>query len=82
MNKAYIVTGNITDVHTVILDEALPLKPMQVRLVIEPLSQEYQRKYKDVIAEIRERQLARGYKSSKKEEVDAYLQSERESWEE
>ena len=37
MPKSYIVTGTITDSHTVILDEELPLGPTRVRLVVEPL---------------------------------------------
>ena len=37
MNNAYITTGKLIDVHTVMLDEALPLKPMKVRLVVELL---------------------------------------------
>lgn len=80
MNRAYIVTGSILDVHTVSLDEALPLTPMRVRLVVEPLSQASPRPYQDVIAEIREGQLRRGHKPSTREEVDIYLQTERDSW--
>lgn len=81
MNKAYIVTGTLTDVYTVTLDEALPLTPMKVRLVVEPFSPTLKRPYQDVIAEIRERQLTRGHQPSTREEVDTYLQTERDSWE-
>jgi predicted nucleic acid-binding protein len=37
MQKAYVVTGILTDTRTVLLDETLPLTPMKVRLVVEPL---------------------------------------------
>ncbi|MFC1716771.1 hypothetical protein ACFL6S_24095 [Candidatus Poribacteria bacterium] len=81
MHKVYIVTGTLTDVHTVTLDEALPLKPAKVRLVVELLDGGSQRPYQEVVAEIRERQRIRGYQPATREEVDAYLQTERDSWE-
>ena len=81
MQKAYIVTGTLTDAHTVTLDKALPLKPVRVRLVVEPLSPPHRHSYYEVIAEIRERQKARGHQPSTKEEIDTYLQVERDSWE-
>lgn len=80
-NTSYIVTGTLTDAHTVALDEALPLSQMKVRLVVEPLLLASQRSYQEVITEIRERQRARGHQPSTREEVDIYLQSERDSWE-
>ena len=40
-----------------------------------------QRPYQEVIAEIRSRQHARGHQPPRREEVDTYLQAERESWE-
>ncbi|MBI3990051.1 MAG: hypothetical protein HY347_10605 [candidate division NC10 bacterium] len=80
MHNAYIVTGTLTNARTVKLDEALPLKPTKVRLVVEPLSPVFQRPYKEVLAEIRERQRARGHQPPTREEVDTYLRAERESW--
>lgn len=82
MHKVYVVTGTLTDVRTVTLDEALPLKPAKVRLVVEPLEPDSQRPYQSVIADIRKRQRARGHQPATKEEIDAYLQTERDSWEE
>ena len=73
MHNAYIVTGTLTDTHTVALDEALPMTPMKVRLIVEPLSLPSQRPYQEVIAEIRERQQVRGHQPSTREEVDTYL---------
>ena len=81
MRKVYIVTGTLTDDHTVTLDEALPLKPAKVRLVVEPLDGESQQPYQEVMAEIRRRQQARGYRLAIQKEVDVYLQTERDSWE-
>jgi len=80
MHKTYIVTGTLTDAHTVMLDKALPLTPTKVRLVIEPLLPSSQQTYQDVMAEIRARQLSRGHRPPTRQEVDAYLQAERDSW--
>lgn len=81
MSATYVVTGTLTDGQTVMLDELLPLPLTKVRLVVEPLSDSILRPYLEVIAEIRRRQQARNYKPRSREEVDAYLQEERDSWE-
>jgi len=80
MRNAYIVMGMLTDAHTVTLDEALPLTPTKVRLVVEPLSPASQRPYHEVVAEIRDRQRARSHQPPTREEVDSYLRAERDSW--
>ena len=82
MQNAYIVTGTLTNERTVTLDEALPLTETKVRLVVEPLASTSQRSYPEIMAAIRKRQAARGHQPPTVQEVDAYLQSERDSWEE
>jgi len=82
MQTAYITTGTLNDDQTVTLDEALPLEPMKVRLSIEPLTPRPSRTHDEVIAEIWERQQRRGYQPPTRAEVDAYLNAERESWDE
>ena len=81
MGNTYTVTGTLTDDHTVKLDEALPLTPMKVRLVVEPIVAVSPRSYQDVVAEIRKRQQARGHRPLSREEIDIYLRDERTSWE-
>ena len=81
MQNAYVVTGTLTDARTVMLDEALPLTPTKVRLVVEPLPSVSQQPYQEVIAAIRDRQRARGHTPPTKVEIDTYLQNERDSWE-
>jgi hypothetical protein len=81
MHNAYIVTGMLTNERTVTLDEALPLPATKVRLVIEPLGSASHRSYQEIVAAIRERQAARGHRPPTTEEVNAYLQAERDSWE-
>lgn len=80
MHNAYVVTGTLNDTRTVTLDEALPLTPTRVRLVIEPLTPTVPRPYTEVVVAIRERQQARGHQPPTREAVDAYLQAERDGW--
>ncbi len=80
MQTAYIITGTLNDDQTVTLDEALPLKPMKVRLSVEPLMPTQPRPHDEVIAEIHARQKARGHVPRTREEIDADLQAERDSW--
>ena len=81
MQNAYIVTGTLTNAQTVMLDEALPLTQAKVRLIVEPLSEKSERSYQEIMSEIRKRQHNRGHQPSIKEEVDRYLESERNNWE-
>lgn len=80
MQTTYVVTGTLNDDRTVTLDEALPLEPMKVRLSVEPLAPKQIRPHDEVIAEIWARQKARGHQPPTREEVDAYIQAERDSW--
>jgi hypothetical protein len=80
VQNAYIVTGTLTDDHTVTLDEALPLTRMKVRLVVEPISHKPRLAYQEVISNIRNRQRARDHHPRTREQVDAYLREERDSW--
>ena len=77
--NSYVVTGTISDEHTVALDEPLPISEGRVRLVVEPITMP-QRSYMEVMETIRERQRLRGHAPPTKEEVDAYVQAERDSW--
>jgi len=80
MPKPYVLTGVLRDDQTVTLDEALPLKPGRVRLTLEPLRPEPRKPYREILADIRRRQRARGHQPRTREEIDAFLQAERESW--
>lgn len=80
MQNTYIVTGTLTDEHTVTLDEALPLPRTKVRLVVEPISLKPRLSYQEVISSIRDRQCARDHHPRTREQVDASLEEERDSW--
>ncbi|MDA1049050.1 MAG: hypothetical protein O3C40_01030 [Planctomycetota bacterium] len=77
--NTYVVTGTMSDEQTVVLDEPLPIKEGRVRLIVETIG-EHKRSYSEVMAAIRERQRLRGYEPPTREEVDAYIQAERDSW--
>ena len=81
MSTAYTVTGVLSDDNTVTLDESVPVKPGKVQVVVKPVSETKRRPAAEVLAEIRARQAARGFVPSSKEEVDEYLNAERDSWE-
>jgi hypothetical protein len=82
MQKAYVVTGTLTNQQTLTLDEALPFGPTRVRVVVEPISTVAPLPYHEIMASIRERQRQRGHRSPTREEVDAALEAERKSWDE
>ena len=79
----------MTQIINAIYEEGVlkPLQPLdiqehaKVRVIIEPEMSEFQCSYQSIIVEIRQRQLARGYKSPTREDVDSHLQAERDSWE-
>ena len=81
MGKTEIVTGTLVDDRTVALDQPLPLRPMKVRIAIEPLDEMPRRLYRpEVISRIHAAQTARGHRPPSREEVDHRIQSERDSW--
>lgn len=81
MQSAYIVTGTLTDDHTVALDEPLPVSFVKVRLMIEPIQEQPKKKScMQAIETIYQRQRDRGHIPPTREEVDRYIQEERASW--
>lgn len=81
MHNAYVVTGTLTDSRTVMLDERLPMSATRVGLVVAPLFSPTRRSHVEVVAEIHARQRARGHQPTSPADVGAYLQCERDSWE-
>lgn len=80
MANPYVLTGTLRDDQTVTLDEPSPVKSGRVRLTLEPLRHQARKPYLETLAEIRLRQRARGHQPRTREEIDASLRSERESW--
>lgn len=73
MKQAYIVTGTLKGNQTLVLDEPLDMYDWKVRVIVEPVEALPRRPVKEVIAEIRREQKARGHVPPTKEEIDEYL---------
>src|SRR5262245_29829583 len=82
MHNAYIVTGSIADERTLKLDEALPVKAGQVRVTLEVLKDESKPTLSQVLEQIHQGQRERSFMPPTREEVDAYINAERDSWDE
>jgi hypothetical protein len=82
MQDTYVVSGTLSDERTVKLDQPVPFPSPRVRVTLEPLHSQFARPYAEVMAEIRQRQRARGHRPPTREEVDGYVLSERQSWNE
>jgi hypothetical protein len=82
MSKTYVVTGTLTDGRTLTLDEELPLAETKVKVTVEAIETKPKRSFDEVMSEIRARQKARGHVPPTREEVDAYIRAERDSWDE
>ena len=80
MAKAYTTTGNLSNGRVVRLDEPVPLPDARVRIMIEPFVAAPTGAYAQVIGELRQRQAARGHLPPTRDEVDAYVRAERDSW--
>lgn len=81
MGKTEIVTGTLVDDHTVTLDKPVHLRPMKVRVAIEPLDEKHRRLYRpEIISKIYAAQAARGHRPPSRGEVDRPIRSERDSW--
>lgn len=79
MSKTYVVTGTLTDGRRLKLDEELPLAETKVKVTIEAIATKQKRAFDEVMAEIRDRQKARGHIPPTRGEVDAYIRAERDS---
>jgi hypothetical protein len=80
MGQEYVVTGNLRGGRVVELDESLPVSDAKVRVRIEPLVRREVRPLNEVMAEIWREQAESGHVPPTREEVDAYLEAERASW--
>jgi hypothetical protein len=80
MQTAYIVSGSVADERTLKLDEALPVKAGKVRVTVEVLKDESKPTLSQVLEQIHQGQRERGFVPPTREEVDAYINAERDSW--
>ena len=80
MQEAYVVTGSLTDSRTVRLDEPIPVSGGKVRVIVEVAETPRKMSHAEFLAWLQARQEARGRVPRTREDVDAALRAERESW--
>jgi hypothetical protein len=82
VSEVCTVTGTLSNSRTAILNEAIPISDGPVRVTVETVpSAGHKGEFIARLAEIRGLLYASGYRLRSKEEVDAQIQSERDSWE-
>jgi hypothetical protein len=82
MPHAYRVTGSLTDSHTIHLDEPIPVSSGKVCVIVEVADPAGKLSHDEFLAWLQKRHEARGHVPRPREEVDAFLRTERESWDE
>jgi hypothetical protein len=81
MTQAYVVTGTLTDGKTVQLDESLPVTGGKVRVTVEVVQPAPPKQtLHEWLEDLRKKQAARGHIPRSREEIDASIRAERESW--
>lgn len=80
MAATFVVMGTQTDGHTLRLDDELPMLKDKLRIAIEPVATPSVNRYAEVMASVREGQSARGHNPRAKDQIDASIQAERDSW--
>ena len=80
MSQSIEVMGELTDNRHVTLDEPIALTEGKVRLIVEVVPGGAKPDLAGFERILRERQKARGHVPPTKEEIDAYINAERDSW--
>ena len=82
MQQAYVLTGNLRDGRSLLLDETVPLAAGKVRVTVEAIAKAptSKRSGAEVLEEIWAAQKASGRVPPTKEEVDRDIEEERNSW--
>ncbi len=80
MQEAYVVTGSLTDSRTITLDEPVPLAGGKVRVIVQAAGAPPKMSHDEFLTWLRGRHEACGALPRTREEVDASLRAERESW--
>ncbi len=81
MLEHYTVTGALSNERTIILDQPLPLPAGNVRVTVVILAEtQAQAPFLVKLEAIHQTLRASGYSPRTREQVDAQIQAERESW--
>jgi hypothetical protein len=82
MEQTYIVNGTVENGQIIHLDEPVPISTKRVSVIVRPALQK-ERNGKTLVEwleKIHERRRKLGIKSLTKEEIDAWIKEERDSW--
>lgn len=83
MSDSYTTTATLSNKKTLILDEPVPLIGGRVRVTIEQLPEALSSTaFLAKLRAIHQRLRESGYRSRSREEIDAQVKAERDSWEE
>ena len=81
MLEHYTVTGALSNERTIILDQPIPLPASNVRVTVVILTEtQAQSSFLVKLEAIHQALRAGGYQPRTKEQVDAQIQAERDSW--
>jgi hypothetical protein len=82
MEQTYIVNGTVENGQLIHLDEPVPISGKRVSAIIKPAPQKSYNGEAFVawLEQLHERRKKQGIKSLTKEEIDAWIQVERDSW--
>lgn len=80
MSQTYEVNGEMTDSSHVTLDQPIPVSQGRVRVIVEPVGGESKSGLKEFMEQMWEAQRRRGHVPRTKEQIDAELNAERNSW--
>ncbi len=81
MTQAYVLTGQLSDSRSLVLDEPVPLGNGRVQVTVQAMTnKEARRPHFEVIEEIWARQRKRGHIPPTAAEVNARIDEERNSW--
>jgi hypothetical protein len=80
MQQAHQVTGTLTDSRTIQLDEPIPVSTGKVRVIVEVAERAGKLSQEEFLTWLQKRHEARGQVPRSREELDAALRTERESW--
>ncbi len=81
MTQAYVLTGQLSDSRSLVLDEPVPLNNGRVQVTVQAIMQKKSKQSHDeILSRIHARMKARGHVPPTKEEVDRYIEEERNSW--
>lgn len=81
MEQAYVLTGELRDGRSLLLDEAVPLATGKVRVTVQQIAKPaVRRSHAEVLAEIHADLKASGHVPPTAEEVASRIEEERRSW--